>query len=511
MSMVLLWLTVILVTFSQCRKEALTPTPTDTTTPNRPAAIPAASELNTFIWTSMYWVYLWNKEVPNLSNTYYQLLTPESTNYKRNLDSLNAFLNKFTDPSALFTSLRYKVGVVDKWSFINSDYTAIENWINGISTTVGYDFMLYKPSSSSDNLFGLVRYVLKGSPADSAGIKRGDIFSKINDTQLTISNYSSLISKESFSLSFAQLVNNVITPTGKTVSLTGVVMTENPILLSKVLTVNGSKVGYLVYNGFTSSFDLDLNNAFSQFKAAGITKLILDLRYNGGGSVQTAIYLASMIYSTNTSKIFTKSIWNTNYTSNNEDVYFEDKINTAPISSLNLPEVYFIVSRETASASELVINGLSPYMNVKIVGTNTVGKYVASTTIYDYELDSNGKLIPDGKGGYVKVSSHKYAMQPIIAKYANSLGKSDFVNGFSPDAGLKYREDSTLNDIATMRPLGDENETMLKIALDNIKGLKRASIPSVGPFSKSVESSRERMPFSHDMYIDPSKVMRRTK
>ena len=122
----------------------------------------------------MHDYYLWNDKVPNLTNTYYQILTTTSSNYKRNKDSLNFYLNKYTDPSKLFNDLLYQYKVVDKWSFIVSDYTIIDNWIAGISKTMGYDFQLYYLNSTSSDIIGVVRYVLKGSrpilPVCSAGI-----------------------------------------------------------------------------------------------------------------------------------------------------------------------------------------------------------------------------------------------------------------------------------------------------------------------------------------------------
>jgi C-terminal processing protease CtpA/Prc len=145
-------------------------------------------------------------------------------------------------------------------------------------------------------------------------------------------------------------------------------------------------------------------------------------------------------------------------------------------------------------------------MNVKIFGINTLGKYVASTTLYDYATDSKGNLISDGKGGYVKVSTHKYAMQPIIAKYANSQGISDFVNGLTPDISVK-------EDVANLLQFGDENETMLKAALDYIKGLKSQSVLIVSNLanSKLLFSSKDQNRFAHEMFVDPLIFTRRTK
>jgi C-terminal processing protease CtpA/Prc len=492
-----------LATLTQCRKEAVLPTPVDPPIVTPPVVIPNASEVNTFVWSSMHDYYLWNDKVPNLTNTYYQILTSTSANYQRNKDSLNVYLNKFTDPSKLFNDLLYQYKVVDKWSFIVSDYAIIENWIAGISKTMGYDFKLYYLNSTSSDIIGVVRYVLKGSPADLAGVQRGDIFAKVDGVQLTDANYTAnLINKESFTLTFAKIVNGVITPSGKTATMTAVQLQENPVLLSKVIDVNGSKVGYLVYNGFTSDFDLELNTVFQQFKTAGVSKLILDLRYNGGGSVQTSIYLASMIYTTNTATLFTKSVYNgiltpfitTTYGESFFNSNFADKIKTTAINTLNLKDVYFIVSGETASASELLINGLKPYMNVKLFGLNTYGKYVASLTLKDYDANNN------------LVTTHKYAMQPIVAKYANSLGVSDFVTGLVPDVVVDESK-------AAMLQFGDENEYLLKTVLDYIRGLKSQRLATPGSLanSRSLIARKDLVQFSRDMYVDPQKLTKRNR
>ncbi len=489
----ILWLTVVLIIFAQCKKDATTPTPPPVT----PVVIPAATELNTFIWSAMHDYYYWQANIPTLTNTYYQPLTSTSVNYKRNADSLNVYLNKYSNPRSLFTAQKYKDGVVDKWSFIVSNYDSIFNWISGTSTSIGADYQLYYLNSASTDILGVVRYVFKGSPAELAGVQRGDIFNKVDGVQLTSANYiTNLINKQTFTLSFSKIVGGAFVPTGKTATMTAVNLQEDPVFLNKVFTVNGKQVGYLVYNGFTSDFDLELNTVFQQFKTAGVSKLIVDLRYNGGGSVQSAIYLASMIYSTNTAKLFTKSVYNNILTPYLTSTYgasfflsnFTDKINTTPINSLGISDIYFIVSGETASASELLINGLKPYMNVLSVGTNTYGKYVASLTLQDY--DANNKL----------VTTHKYAMQPIVAEYANSLGVTEFVNGLVPDITAK-------EDNGSMLQLGDENEMLLKIVLDYIKGQKSQSLTNPSPLNnlKYISGTKAQTRFSHDMYINPQK------
>lgn len=460
-----------------CRKEEV------------PVIIPEASEVNAFVFKGLRDYYLWNEMNSNLT----------SVNYEKK-DSLNVYLNKFTDPQVLFTSLLYKFKEIDKWSFLVDNSKTIEDWIAGISETMGYDFMLGR-IGTSDNLFGFVRYVFKGSPAEKAGVKRGDIFIKINDQQLTVTNYQTLLfTNKTYTMGYAIISNQTISPSSKTITMTAIEMQENPIEKDTVFTYNNQKVGYLVYNGFNAEFDIQLNDVIKKFKDAGIAQLVLDLRYNGGGSVQTSVYLASMIYGTDANKVFARSRYNSGlqayyteqYGANSLNDYFvtsiekTDKHPATQINTLNLQKIYIIVSDNTASASELLINGLRPYMNVKVIGINTEGKYTGSATIKDW--DENGNVNPN----------HKYAMQPIIVKYSNSAGVSDYVDGLTPD--IKAEED-----IANLLPFGDPNETLLSLALADMKGISITSMTlksaKIG-LTKFAES-QDFKPFSKEMYVNP--------
>lgn len=452
--------------------------------------VPKANGVHSFIWNGLHDYYLWNEEVPNLSGTEF-----------KDTNKLNVFLNKYSDPEDLFKDLLYQRGTVDKWSFIVDNSQEIDNWISGISETMGYDFMLAR-IGGSDNLFGFVRYVYKGSPAEKAGMKRGDIFLKVDDQQLTVSNYSDLLfSKISYKLSFGAIANRTVTAIDRTVTMTAVEMQENPIHKDTVFTFNNQKIGYLVYNSFNSDFDLQLNDVFKTFKDANINQLILDLRYNGGGSVRSSIYLASMIYGTDPSKVFAVAKYNKNFEAaivqeEGRDVlhdYFvtaigaTDKNAGVPINTLNLRKVYFIVSDNTASASELLINGLKPYMDVKVVGDSTVGKYTGSFTLKD--LDRNDK------------PKSSWAMQPIVVKYANSQGVSDFYQGLFPNI---YAEE----DIAQLMPFGDPNETLLKVILDDMQGnvVTAQTLKSASIGLKKVADSHDFKPFGNEMYINPDKL-----
>lgn len=115
------------------------------------------------------------------------------------------------------------------------DSKVIDNWIQGISETMGFDFMLER-FGTTGNVFGFVRYVYKGSPAEQAGLKRGDLFMKVNDQQLTETNYSSLLFNIlTYKLTLASITANVISLNGRYATMTAVNMQENPIQLDTVL------------------------------------------------------------------------------------------------------------------------------------------------------------------------------------------------------------------------------------------------------------------------------------
>ena len=451
------------------------------------------SEINEFIWGGLNYWYLWVDSVPKLSQSYYQ----------NNVNNLNAFLAPYTDHEKLFNYLLYKQNVVDKWSWIVKDYNVLDNELQGITKSMGYDFGLLR-YGSGNNVFGYVRYVYPNSPALAAGIKRGDVFTKVDGQQITVSNYLTLLlNKDSYKLSFADIVSYspYVVPNTRQVSITAEVLQENPIFMDTVFTVNNKKIGYLIYNGFYPDFDNQLNDVFKKFKDANIQKLILDLRYNGGGSIQSAIYLASMIYSTNTSKVFAKTKYNNavqaeiqNYYGTNYFTdYFTDTIARATpagapttITSLGLTSLYVITTGSTASASEMVINGLKPYINVVTIGTNTVGKYVGSITIKD--RDSTGIVNPD----------HTWAMQPIVLKVSNANNISDYTNGFTPNVNV-----DELNYLGNLLPLGNTSEALLYATIQYINNNVFSSKTKSELAFQKIADAKDLLPHSKEMYRDP--------
>ena len=418
---------------------------------NDDVAAPVNLDIQDFIWKGLNQYYLWQADVPNLADDRFPTQA-----------ELNTFLKGYPVPEDLFDALRVDK-TIDRFSWIVSDYLELEGALQGTTKNDGVDFGLsYKPGSTTE-IFGYVRYIIANSDASTKSIKRGDLFTAVNGTQLTISNYQSLLAAENYTLNLADYNGSTIVANGKSVALTKTVLSENPILINKVITSGSHKIGYLMYNGFYANYDTQLNDAFASLKSQGVTDLVLDLRYNGGGSVQTATRLASMITGQFTGQVFAKQQWNAKI-----NAYFEaenptalinsftDKIGTTAINSLNMTKIYILTTKSTASASELVINGLKPHITVVQIGDITTGKNVGSVTLYDSPTFGTENRNPN----------HRYAMQPIVLKIVNSDGFGDYYNGLTPTYALKET-------LSTLGVLGDTTEPLLSTAIGKITGTAR--------------------------------------
>ena len=147
--------------------------------------------------------------------------------------------------------------------------------------------------------------------------------------------------------------------------------------------------------------------------------------------------------------------------------------------------MYIIAGKSSASASELTINGLDAWIDVVHVGQNTVGKFQASVTLYDSDNFGRENANPN----------HKYAIQPLVYKSANALGNSDYVNGLVPDIeAIEY--------INEYKPLGDPSEPLLAAALEDIKGVKKASYISKQPVLDVLDETGSEAPEFQKMYTD---------
>ena len=443
--------------------------------------------IQNFIWKGMNLYYLWKADVPDLAGN----------KYPKQID-LNNFLISKPSPEILFQDLLYKpiskfiTGSVDRFSVLVNDYSVLENLFQGITTNNGVDFGLRYKSGNSGPIFGWIRYIIPNSDASTKNIQRGDIFYAINGTTLTAENYRTLLANETYTLNFANFDNGNITPNGQSLSLTKSILTENPVFYNQIIPLGTKKVGYLVYNGFTSNFDTQLNQAFGTLKAGGATHLVLDLRYNSGGSIQTAAYLASMITGQFTAQVFAKQQWNAEIQSFFEanspqqlvNNFTNSLANGISINSLNLTKVYVLTTRSSASASEMLINGLKPYINVIQIGDLTTGKNVGSITLYD-----SPNFRKENRS-----ASHKYAMQPLVLKIVNKSGFGEYQDGLVPTIELK-------ENLGNLSQLGNVNEPLLSTALGHILVNGRMMFRSpIKDFTEIIDS-KSMNPFGTDMYL----------
>ncbi len=460
-------------------------------------ATPSDLKVNDFVWKGLNLYYLWQADVPNLAD-----------NRFNSQKDLNTFLYGYASPEALFQDLlnkpksKFTEGqAIDRFSFIYSDYRELEGVLSGTTKNNGLDYKLYYKNATDNDVIGVVQYVLPNSNASNKDIRRGAIFYAVDGVQLfqdrsntKKNNFDSLLNyPETYTLNLADYDNGNFTPNNRSVTLTKTVLSENPVYINKVIESGNHKIGYLMYNGFYPNYETQLNDAFGELKSQGITDFVLDLRYNPGGSIATATRLASMITGQFTGQVFATEQWNTKlqayFEGNNRTNLtnlFNNKINSgATINSLNLTKIYVLTSKGTASASELVINGLKPYINVSQIGDVTTGKNVGSITLYDSPTFAKKDVN----------SSHRYAMQPLVLKIVNKEGFGDYTNGLAPNTVLK-------ESIANLGILGDANESLLSTAISQIKGSGRKTPQNLTTAFESVIDNNSLSRLKSEMYVE---------
>lgn len=405
-------------------------------------------QVNNFIQAAMSDVYLWYNYLPNIDP------------------------NFESDSKSYFNKLLYKD---DKWSYITDNVTEWENSLNGIEKTYGYSlaFGSFVDSKGVDtgNYFAIVEYVYPNTPAKKAGFDRGSIITQVNGASITKDNYEQLLSSETITVTKGSLTASGISNSG-TITMTAQELNLDPVVLYKVIEKDGHKIGYLFYAQYIANFNNSLKAALDYFTTNQITDLIVDLRYNPGGQISAAQYLCSAIAPLSTvtsSKKLVTFQWNDKY----QQYWTEEKItdqttvlfdNSVP-TKLGLNKVTILTGQGTASAAELTITGLKPYMNVTMVGDTTYGKYTASITLKPEDIYSD----PSDYAGF-----KNWGLQPIVLRYANAEGVTNFVNGFAPDYLVS-------DELLPAQPLGDLSETLLKKAVENITGIKITALKSATP------------------------------
>lgn len=397
-------------------------TTTNTTNPN--------ADVDGWIYDTMKSYYLWESQLAAKATTDTKLA-----------------------PADYFESILVKPGDLDRFSWIEEDVDALTASLQGVNKVVGIRFTPFYSNTAKTQVALAVAYSLKGSPADKAGIKRGDFIVKVNGSELTPENYSAAFTPDNLKFTLGDYNGTEIVANSKTVDVVKAEVQTNPIQHYSIIEKGTKKIGYLVYLQFLTQYDADIRNVFKEFKSKGVNELVLDLRYNGGGYISSSDIISSLIVKNlKAGTLMNKQEWNTQLTTAYKSKYGNNVFDTNWLNESNnlgtLNRVYVLTSKGTASASELVINNLKPFMDVILIGDNTYGKNVGSITLSDEK------------------KRWKWGMQPIVLKTVNASGQSEYgtKDGFTPN--FKVAD----NAIPFM-PFGDEKETLLSVAIGQITGI----------------------------------------
>jgi carboxyl-terminal processing protease len=459
----------VVLFISACKKELDSDVPlvgTDTT-----ASTSQVNLLKDSVFLYSKEIYLWNSLIPT-----YEQFNPRQYTGSTDLEAASGVMNAIRSLQPL-----------DRFSFVTSKEAS-----DGLQTGADVDYGFFVKAAATDKVEPIdsvhwyVSYVYDQSTSGLAGVQRGWYVNKINGTTVGYNQAGVNVLNETFfgtgstSASF-----EFVKPDGtsSTSSLSKSSFVSNSVLHKSVIETAGKKVGYLVFNQFFGEPSrTELNTAFSTFKSAGINELVVDLRYNPGGSTETQDALANLIApAPANNQVMYKYIFNQNLQSGNfpllkrkagfQNVSFAEANNTQKFSNtggLSLSRVFFIVTGSSASASELLINNLKPYMDVKLIGDTTYGKPV----------------------GFFPVDIFNYSIYPISFKTVNSAGNADYYTGFAPD--------KTAPDGVT-KNWGDVTEPSLASAIKYITVGSFRSLSSDKIYDKQMSVQRQLDPLSREL------------
>lgn len=463
MKKTLLFAGALLMLFTACKKSKPAEETTTTTTTTTPTTGTALDLMKDSVYLYAKEDYYWYDGLPD-----YNTVNPRAVTGTTDLTALQAVVNKISqykiNPA---TTLPYEYVLNGngraKYSYID-DGTSSQK----LNATAG-DFgclPFYDPYSGNVNLY--IKYVYPGSPADLAGVKRGYQVLSVNGRTDLDANVSANLTFVSNAFSTGSSTITMLLKrfdnTTFTATINAGTYTINPVITYKTLDLGTKKMGYIVFNSFVSkaSAQTALQTAFNSFTADGVTELTVDLRYNGGGYVETAEYLADLIAPTSANgKAMYTTYYNANLVSGNDPLlknqvrrdatsgqlynysqidFSAHTVNFAKQGTLNLSRVFFLVSSGTASASELTINSLRPYMNVQLIGRTTYGKPV----------------------GFFDINIGKYQMYIAEFETKNALGQGGYYAGMAP-ASTDYPGKLVSDDVT--KDFGDQSEKLLAQAI----------------------------------------------
>ncbi len=402
---------------------------------------------NSFVYQIMDYYYLYNEGISKNGTPVIDYTNENDT---------KKYFKKLLDPKDIF-------------SFITDDAEGFKQSQNGISSSMGWDYSFMYADNSHKYVVAAINFVYPNTPADRAGVKRGDFIFEVNDKRLTPDNFQELWNTNGKYEGSHFFAENTEIPIGY--DLTAEEIHTSPVAATNIFTLSdGTKVGYLLYMDFYAEFNNELTDVFNRFKAEGISRLILDLRYNPGGEMLACSHLASLIAPASAvanEEVIIQYKYNSNLSSENGEDSDITKFKKSVLgSNLDLKDIVIIQGRNSYSASEATIIGLKPYMNVYTIGDVSGGKNTAMYVLTP-DLFVNNKT----KEPFFDESINNWLVAPLVAVYYNSKDETfDTTDGDGMEPDFAYNEFDDLN----RHELGDANEALTALAL---KYIETGSLP----------------------------------
>lgn len=366
--------------------------------------------------------YLWYKDIPSSEN-----------------------LNYFSEPATFLNSLL---------SSLDDGYSRIDSLYDVPETGYGFDYTLYSIADNDTAYNALVTYIIPGSPAEEAGLKRGEwimmvdneYITKKNETILTegtakkllVGTYGETTDEEGETVGFVKANRETQLPATRDVQ-------DKDIPVCQILEQNGKHIGYMLYNTFSPDNADEVKQYAQQFKDNNVSDVVLDLRYNAGGDMESVELMAAILAPANQMGNALAQLKYSDKKSTKDRTLTLDKSLLQGTANLGLTRLYVLTSTTTAGASEMLINCLKPYMDVFIVGEKTKGQTVATEPFCSQK--------------------HSYCLRPVVCEVFNAQGTADYASGFTPD-----EQAGSLSNLTTVLPFGDPNETLLAKAIALING-----------------------------------------
>lgn len=405
--------------------------------------------LDTWMYDIMQQNYLWYQDLPSYDD-----------------------MNLFQEPATFLSNVKSK----------NDSYSFVDSVMETPLPTYGFDYSLVRSADIDTAYNALITYVIPGSPAAQAGLVRGDWIMKV-DTSYISKKYETLllqgteardlvmgvwkkvpVETEEGEESEETKYEYKVVPDDRTLDLPAArVVEDNPVHKYEILPVkeNGRdiKVGYLMYNSFTAGtkaepekYNDELRRVSQEFQAAGVKHVILDLRYNAGGSLDCVQLLGTILTS---SARLNEPMAYLEYNDKNRDKDVTINFNPDVLKTgvnLNQSSLYAITSSTTAGAPEMLIRSLflKDSYPIATIGSSTKGQTVATEQFINEEF--------------------RWSVNPVVCTVYNST--HDNWGAIIPNDKLKVSETSIdgVTNYSEYLPFGDPNERLLKVAIGVIEG-----------------------------------------